>query len=158
MQESILSLIKEMIGGLDEENTHFDPDIIAHINSTLFTLTQMGVGPSDGFSIKDKTATWSDFLGEDEKKLEAVKTYVYLNVKLLFDSTSLSSATIEAYNRKIAEYEWRLNASVDTSSSGNNNAPGDDYVDKDDIKELVGDMDAVLDAILSKQESVIGGI
>lgn len=156
MQESILGLIKEMIGGLDEENTHFDPDIIAHINSTLFSLTQMGIGPSDGFSIKDKTATWADFLGDDEKKLEAVKTYVYLNVKLLFDSTSLSSATIEAYNRKIAEYEWRLNVASDTS--GNNTEPGGDYVDKDDIKELVGDMDAVLDAILSKQEDVIGGI
>lgn len=156
MQESILTLIKEMIGGLDEENTHFDPDIIAHINSTLFTLTQMGVGPSDGFSIKDKTATWSDFLGEDETKFEAVKTYVYLNVKLLFDSTSLSSATIEAYNRKIAEYEWRLNVASDTGR--NNTESGGDLVDKDDIKELVGDMDAVLDAILSKQEAVIGGV
>ena len=114
MQESILTLIKEMIGGLDEENTHFDPDIIAHINSTLFALTQMGVGPSGGFSIKDKTATWSDFLGNDETKLEAVKTYVYLNVKMLFDSTSLSSATMEAYNRKIAEYEFRLNVAAES--------------------------------------------
>ena len=157
MQESILTLIKEMIGGLDEENTYFDPDIIAHINSTLFTLTQMGIGPSRGFSIKDKTATWSDFLGEDETKFEAVKTYVYLNVKLLFDSTSLSSATIEAYNRKIAEYEFRLNVASDTSG-GSSTEPGGDFVDKDDIKELVGDMDAVLDAILSKQEAVIGGV
>lgn len=114
MQESILTSIKEMIGGLDEENTHFDTDIIFHINSTLFSLTQIGVGPPDGFSIKDKTATWSDFLGENCKKLEAVKTYVYLNVRILFDSTSLSSATIEAYNRKIAEYEFRLNVAAES--------------------------------------------
>lgn len=114
MQESILTSIKELVGGLDEENTHFDTDIIIHINSTLMALTQMGVGPSDGFSIKDKTATWSDFLGEDHRKFEAVKTYVYLNVRILFDSTSLSSATIEAYNRKMAEYEFRLNVAAES--------------------------------------------
>lgn len=114
MQESILNTIKEMIGGSVEEHTYFDTDYITHINTTLFSLTQMGVGPSDGFSIKDNTATWSDFLGEKFKKLEAVKTYVYLNVKILFDSTSLSSGTIEAYNRKMSEYEFRLNVAAES--------------------------------------------
>lgn len=114
MQESILTSIKEMIGGLDEAHDEFDTDIINHINSTLFSLTQMGVGPADGFSIKDATATWSDFLGEKHKKLEPVKTYVYLNVRILFDSTSLSSATIEAYNRKMSEYEFRLNVAAES--------------------------------------------
>lgn len=114
MQESILNTTKAMIGGVDEANGHFDTDIITHINTTLFALTQMGVGPSDGFSIKDATPTWSDFLGEKHKKLEAVKTYVYLNVKILFDSTSLSSATIEAYNRKMSEYEFRLNVAAES--------------------------------------------
>lgn len=117
MKESILTSIKQMIGGLDEENTHFDTDIINHINTTLFSLNQMGVGPSSGFSITDKTSTWSDFLGENYKKLEAVKTYVYLNVKILFDSTSLSSGTIEAYNRKMAEYEFRLNVAAESITS-----------------------------------------
>jgi len=114
MQESILTSIKQMIGGMDEANDQFDTDIINHINSTLFTLTQMGVGPSEGFSIKDKNSTWSDFLGEDVKKFESVKTYVYLNVKILFDSTSLSSGTIEAYSRKMNEYEFRLNVAAES--------------------------------------------
>lgn len=114
MQESILASIKEMIGGLDEANDQFDTDIINHINTTLFALTQMGVGPSEGFIIKDATSTWSDFLSGEEKKFAAVKTYVYLNVKILFDSTSLSSGTIEAYNRKMSEYEFRLNVAAET--------------------------------------------
>lgn len=114
MQESILTSIKEMIGGLDEAHDEFDTDIINHINTTLFSLTQMGVGPSDGFSIKDATTTWSDFLLGNEKKFEAVKTYVYLNVKILFDSASLSSATIDAYNRKMSEYEFRLNVAAES--------------------------------------------
>jgi hypothetical protein len=114
MQESILTSIKEMIGGLEETNDEFDTDIINHINTTLMAVTQMGVGPSDGFTIKDATATWSDLLAGNEKKFQAVKTYVYLNVKILFDSASLSSATIEAYNRKMSEYEFRLNVAADS--------------------------------------------
>ena len=114
MQESILTSIKLMIGGLDEQHNQFDTDIINHINTTLFSLTQMGVGPSEGFSIKDATATWSDFLSGNEKKFEAVKTYIYLNVKILFDSASLSGATIEAYNRKMSEYEFRLNVAAES--------------------------------------------
>lgn len=117
MNESILTSIKQMIGGLDEENDQFDTDIITHINTTLMSLTQMGVGPSEGFSIKDSTSTWSDFLLNNERKFEAVKTYVYLNVKILFDSASLSSATMDAYNRKMAEYEFRLSVAAESIQS-----------------------------------------
>ena len=158
MQESILTSIKLMIGGLDETHDQFDTDIITHINTTLFSLTQMGIGPSEGFSIKDATATWSDFLQGKQAKFEAVKSYVYLNVKLLFDSTSLSSGTIEAYNRKMSEYEVRLTMAADSSASGGSSVPDDDYIAKDEVKELVGDLDSVLDAILKKQDAVIGGV
>ena len=118
MQESILNSIKEMIGGLDKADDTFDTDLINHINTTLMSLTQMGVGPSDGFIIKDATPTWSDLLSGNEKKFVAVKTYVYLNVKILFDSSSLSSATIEAYNRKMSEYEFRLNVAAESIMAG----------------------------------------
>lgn len=103
---SILTSIKKMLG-VDEEYDCFDTDIILHINSVLMILTQLGVGPSEGFIITDKTATWEDFL-KDTKKLESVKSYVYLKVKLLFDPP-LSSAVMDATNSLIRELEWRLN-------------------------------------------------
>ena len=103
---SILTSIKKMLG-IDEEYDCFDTDIILHINSVFMILTQMGVGPSEGFTISDKTTTWDEFL-QDTKKLESVKSYVYLKVKLLFDPP-LSSAVMDATNRLISELEWRLN-------------------------------------------------
>lgn len=111
--DSILTSIKKLLD-ITEEYTHFDPDIIMHINSVFMTLTQLGVGPKEGFAITDDVASWSDFLPEEGPKLEAVKSYMYLKVKLLFDSNSLSSAVIESYNRQISEFEWRLNVAVET--------------------------------------------
>ena len=97
----------------------FDPDIIMHINSVFTILTQLGVGPEDGFSISDKTATWSDYLG-DSYKLELVKSYIYLKVRLMFDPPS-ATALIDSMNRMINEYEWRLNAEVDPGKPQTNN-------------------------------------
>ena len=105
--DSILTSIKKMLG-IAEEYEQFDADIIMHINSVFMILTQLGVGPSEGFSIEDDSAIWSDFI-QDSTNIESVKSYVYLRVKLLFDSTSLGSPVIEAMNRQISELEWRLN-------------------------------------------------
>ena len=112
--ESILTSIKKLLG-IAEEYTQFDNDIIMHINSVFTTLTQLGVGPSEGFYIEDKGAYWSDFI-EDLSKLQAVKTYMYLKVRLLFDPSSLGSATLASYERQIQELEWRLNAIAESDS------------------------------------------
>lgn len=110
--ESILTSIKKMLG-IDEAYTHFDADIIMHINSILMILTQLGVGPEEGFVIEDDTSTWINFIPEaNAAQLHAVKTYIYMKVKLVFDPP-LSSAVIESMNRQIAEFEWRLNVAVD---------------------------------------------
>lgn len=110
--ESILTSTKKMLG-IDEEYTHFDADIIMHINSVLMILTQLGVGPEEGFVIEDDTSTWVDFIPEaNVAQLHAVKSYIYLKVKLIFDPP-LSSAVIDSMNRQIAEFEWRLNVAVD---------------------------------------------
>ena len=110
METSILTSIKKMLG-VAEDYTEFDEDIITHINSVFLNLTQLGVGPEEGFMIEDDTAVWEDFI-DDSIQLQAVKTYVYLKVKLLFDPP-LSSSVTESINRMIAELEWRLNAAVD---------------------------------------------
>lgn len=108
--ESILTSIKKLLG-IAEEYEHFDMDLIMHINSVLSVLTQLGVGPSEGFSITDKYATWDDFL-PNRSKIEMVKSYVHLKVKLIFDPP-LSSAVMESMKQMISEFEWRLNVAVD---------------------------------------------
>ena len=108
--ESILTSIKKLLG-ITEEYEHFDQDIIMHINSVFMILTQMGVGPENGFIISNKEAKWNDFTNDD-KKIEAVKSYVYLKVRLLFDQPA-SSSVMEAMNRSISEFEWRLNVAAD---------------------------------------------
>lgn len=110
--ESILTSIKKMLG-IDEEYTHFDADIIMHINSVLMILTQLGVGPAEGFMIEDDTSTWANFVPEvNAAQLNAIKSYIFMKVKLIFDPP-LSSAVIDSMNRQIAEFEWRLNVAVD---------------------------------------------
>lgn len=108
--ESILTSIKKLLM-LDEDDTSFDTDIIIHINSVLSVLNQLGVGPDDGFSIADKTATWRELLGS-YPNLDSVRSYVYLKVKLLFDPPT-SGAVIESMNRVIGELEWRINATAE---------------------------------------------
>ena len=109
--ESILTSIKKLLG-IAEEYEHFDNDIIMHINSVFMILTQLGVGPSKGFVITDSSASWDDFLPEGGEKLQAVKTYMYMKVRLMFDPPT-SSAIMESMNRMINEFEWRLNVAVD---------------------------------------------
>ena len=109
--ESILTSIKKLLG-ITEEYEHFDADIIMHINSVFMTLTQLGVGPSEGFYIEDDEAIWSDFIS-DPTKLQAVKSYMFMKVKLMFDPGSLGSSTLAMYERQIDQFEWRLNVAVD---------------------------------------------
>lgn len=105
---SILTSIKKLLG-IDEEYNHFDADIIIHINSVLFILTQIGVGPSEGFVITGEDETWEDFMPEEKLvKVQSIKTYIYLKVRLIFDPPT-STTAMTAMKDLIAELEWRLN-------------------------------------------------
>lgn len=111
MDESILVSIKKLLGiGRDYEN--FDSDILMHINSVFMVLSQLGVGPEKGFRIEDKSDVWSDYIS-DEDNLDAVKSYIHLKVKLLFDPP-LNSAVLEAMKQTINELEWRLNVEAES--------------------------------------------
>lgn len=112
--ESILTSIKKFLG-ISEEYTHFDPDIIMHINSVFMDLNQLGVGPTKCFVIEDDTSYWQDFL-DDSTDFEAVKSYMQARVKLLFDPP-LSSAVIEALQRQIDKWEWRLNVAAENQNN-----------------------------------------
>ena len=109
--ESILTSIKKLMG-IPKEHTSFDQDIIMHINTVFLILNQIGVGPDNVFAISSDVETWNDFLGNDETELNAVKTYIYLKVRLIFDPPQ-SSSFMEAIKSNISELEWRLNSQVD---------------------------------------------
>lgn len=119
--DSILTSIKKLLG-VAEDYTQFDTDIIIHINSVFSILTQLGVGPENGFSIMGKEAVWSDFLS-DAKTLEMVKTYIYLKVKLLFDPP-LNSSVTASIEKTISELEWRINVEAE-SKEGLEDLSGD---------------------------------
>ena len=105
MSESILDTIKIMLG-LEKDYDAFDTEIITYINSALFTLSQLGVGPEARFSITGSDEIWSNFIDE-KSNLIAVQTYIKLKVQLLFDPPSNSFA-VDAINKQIDELTWRL--------------------------------------------------
>lgn len=111
MDESILTSIKKLLG-ITAEYEIFDQDIIIHINSVFMILNQIGVGPEKGFRIEDDTATWGNFV-KDAEYLDAVKSYMHLKVKLLFDPP-LNSAVMKAINDMINQLEWRLNVKAES--------------------------------------------
>lgn len=108
MENSILDSTKKILG-LDKEFLAFDLDIITFINAAFANLTQLGVGPLTGFSIDGPEAIWDDYVVSVEQK-SLVRTYVVLYTRMRFDPPT-TSFLIEAMNKQIAEYEWRLNAS-----------------------------------------------
>ena len=115
--DSILTSIKKLLG-ISAEYKNFDADIIMHINTVFMTLKQLGVGPINGFRIEDDSTDWEEFISiEDNPEmvtlLSAVKSYIHLKVKLLFDPP-LSSAVMEAIKQSINELEWRLNAEAES--------------------------------------------
>lgn len=105
MESSILTSTKKILG-IAQAYTAFDLDIITHINSTFATLSQLGVGPVDGFMIEDAGAVWDDY-DVPQNQLNLIKTYMFLKVRILFDPPG-TSFLVEALNNQLREHEWRL--------------------------------------------------
>lgn len=107
VEESILLSIRDML----DSDSYFDPQLIIHINTAFSVLSDLGVGPDDGFMITGETETWSDYLNyiEDTKKIfNMVKSYMVIKVKLLFDTSSMQPSVIQLMKDEADEYEWRL--------------------------------------------------
>lgn len=127
MYDSILISVKKLLG-IAEEYNYFNPDLIIDINSVLMILYQMGVGSKTPFHIEDDSETWQDFFGEDVVDIDAVKTYVALKVRLMFDPPA-ASAHMQAIQETIKELEWRLYS-----------AESSDNFDPDKIEDIYADM------------------
>ena len=138
-EESILIYVKKLLGIQDDYN-HFDPDVIYGINAAFGVLTQLGVGPEEGFMISDDSAKWNDFVS-DTVGLSLIKPYVYLKTRLLFDPPS-STALIDSINKTISEYEYRLYV----ASDGDNSLPN-----------VLNKIEKGLDAIIANENTYIGG-
>lgn len=109
MSQSILENIKTLIG--PDIYDDFDSDLIIHINSALGILTQVGVGPANGFVITGPSETWNQFIGNDLLVPEVV-SFVYLKVRLMFDPPS-SAAAIENMQKLCDELVWRIQVKAD---------------------------------------------
>lgn len=105
MKNSILLSVKKSLG-ITEEEKGFDDELIIHINSILSTLNQIGIGPIKGLRITGSAESWED-LTEGRTDMEFVKDYVALRTRVMFDPPT-SSNMMEAINKSIAEFEWRL--------------------------------------------------
>ena len=103
--DSILVSIRRLLGG-DEYCEHFDAELIVYTNMVISELTQLGVGPSEGFLIKDDSQTWND-ITNDLVLQGFIETYVTNKVKLNFDPPS-SSAAIESLKQLNSEIQWRI--------------------------------------------------
>lgn len=118
--ESILASMKLMLG-MEPEYNAFDTDIIIHINSILAKLTQVAVGPEEGFELDSAdpiSSKWEDFLGTDSKVLNMAKTYMYLQLRLIFDPPQ-NSFTQDAIKKEAEELLWRLNVEADKWPANN---------------------------------------
>jgi len=109
MNDSILNSVKLQLGILPEY-TVFDQQLILAINTAFSILHQLGVGPKDGYAIEDESNQWDEVV--TKQSLNMVKSYVFLKVKLLFDPPA-TSFVLDAYNKQLAEMEWRINSEVE---------------------------------------------
>lgn len=132
---SILDDTKKILG-LPVNDESFDLDILMHINTAFSTLNQLGVGPLEGFSVEDASPTWADYLDGD-KRLNNVKTYVFLRVRLLFDPPA-TSFHLDSLKEQLQELEWRINAvresdlTIPIEDPGTLLPPGSIVIDGDD--------------------------
>lgn len=112
MSDSILTSIKKQLN-IGEDITAFDSDIILLINSSLSTLTQIGVGPQEGFAISDSTSEWSEFITDD--RLNMVFQDVYLRVRITFDPPT--GSVLSSMENTLKELDWRLSVAAEEVAS-----------------------------------------
>ena len=114
--ESILESTKAAMGIVPEYDS-FNNQLIMLINSAFSTLSQLGIGPDDGFAIEDSSTTWDEFLN-GKRILNFVIQYVHIYVRLGFDPPQNSFA-VQSMKQQLDELTWRINVQAEkmTSSS-----------------------------------------
>ncbi len=114
--ESILTSIKKMLG-LPEEYDVFDADIITHINSAMFTLSQLGVNDGETFIITDYVTTWDEYV-PDKKLQNIIKNYIFIKTRFVFDPPT-HSYVLDSLKKIMDEMEWRIILELEVIQNGN---------------------------------------
>jgi hypothetical protein len=115
MDESILTSIKIQLS-LTPEDESFDRELVIHINAAFARLTQLGVGPVQGFRIQDDSTTWDEFVTDITQEAYC-KSYVYLKVRRIFDPPA-NSTLAKAIDEEIKEYEYLLKVEAEDDANG----------------------------------------
>lgn len=105
MDNGILTSTKIQLSIMPEDDS-FDDELIIHINAAFSVLTQLGVGPKEGFFITGGNETWDDYV-VDIVQANMAKQYVWLKTRMLFDPPS-NSTVFNKMKETADEYEWRL--------------------------------------------------
>lgn len=113
-EESILKSIRKLVGP-EDDYTHFDPDIVIHINAALNRLFQLGVAEAKGFRVTSEDETWADLFGSDAEVIDMCKTFIYYKVKMGFDPPT-SSIAADAIKSEIDKQEWLINVWVESNA------------------------------------------
>lgn len=106
---NILLSIKQLLGIAASDLT-FDAELMLHINAAIGVLTQLGVGPKEGFIVNNLLQRW-DSLTLGRLDLEMIKTYVFLKVRLAFDPPQ-NSFLVKSIEDQIKELDWRIEVAV----------------------------------------------
>lgn len=115
MSSSILNSIKKLFG-LSPEIKDFDQDILININGAIFVLTQVGVGPVDGYTVETEETTYEDFLGESISIANAVKMFLFYKTKISFDPPT-NASVLECLKELAQETLVRIKYQVDDTPS-----------------------------------------
>lgn len=105
MSYSILEGIRRGCN-VDQESDDFDEELIPIANSVFSELTELKVGPEEGFTIGSTMEVWEDYC-TDKVLLGFVKQFVYKSVRLSFDPPA-SSTILEAMKNEILKLEWKI--------------------------------------------------
>lgn len=112
---SILLSVKKLLG-YPPEMHEFDADMIMYINAALNALTQVGVGPPEGFIITGENETYEDMFGEDTAKYNMLKIYLFAKTKPVFE-TITSPSLLEALKGVADEYAFRMQIQNDPKTT-----------------------------------------
>ena len=107
---SILNSVKKLLG-ISPYDDGFDQEVKDLINAEFLTLHQLNIGPEAGFSITGPDDVWDSYTDNPHLQ-DAVRQFIYLRVRLVFDPPA-SSVVADSIKERISELEFRLNVQAE---------------------------------------------
>jgi hypothetical protein len=107
LTNSILEDVRGAVG-LSRDVPDFDTDLLMHINASIGSLNQNGIG--NDLVVIDDVSTWGDLQNsaqiEYNNYFKMVPLFIMLSTKLLFDPPPPSS--VQYHQTAIDQLLWRL--------------------------------------------------